>query len=71
MTSKEALNLLSIMKLGIDLGAFPEDRRLPIDETVHRDAAGPFAKELATEVERGGARPFARRNHPRAFASVP
>ncbi len=32
MTSKEALNLLSIMKLGTDLGAFPEDRRLPIDE---------------------------------------
>ena len=32
MTSKEALNLLSIMKLGIDLGAFPEDRRLPIDQ---------------------------------------
>src|SRR5213595_4087023 len=30
MTSKEALNLLSIIKLGIDLGAFPEDRRLPI-----------------------------------------
>jgi len=23
MTSKEALNLLSIMKLGVDLGAFP------------------------------------------------
>src|SRR5437899_7253130 len=32
MTSKEALNLLSIMKLGIDLGAFPEDKRLPSDE---------------------------------------
>ncbi|MBV9007581.1 MAG: protein arginine kinase [Verrucomicrobia bacterium] len=32
MTSKEALNLLSVMKLGIDLGAFPEDKRLPIDE---------------------------------------
>src|ERR1041384_4866404 len=32
MSSKEALNLLSIIKLGIDLGAFPEDRRLPIDE---------------------------------------
>jgi protein arginine kinase len=32
MTSKEALNLLSIIKLGCDLGAFPEDRRLPIDE---------------------------------------
>ena len=32
MTSKEALNLLSIIKLGVDLGPFPEDRRLPIDE---------------------------------------
>src|SRR6201993_3031881 len=32
MTSKEALNLLSVIKLGVDLGAFPEDRRLPIDE---------------------------------------
>jgi protein arginine kinase len=32
MTSKEALNLLSIVKLGIDLGAFPEEKRLPIDE---------------------------------------
>ena len=32
MSSKEALNLLSILKLGVDLGAFPEDRRLPIDE---------------------------------------
>src|SRR5216117_4018727 len=32
MTSKEALNLLSVVKLGIDLGAFPEEKRLPIDE---------------------------------------
>jgi protein arginine kinase len=32
MTSKEALNLLSVMKLGVDLGAFPEDRQLPVDE---------------------------------------
>jgi protein arginine kinase len=32
MTSKEALNLLSIMKLGVDLGAFPEERRFPVDE---------------------------------------
>jgi protein arginine kinase len=32
MSSKEALNLLSIIKLGVDLGAFPEERRLPIDE---------------------------------------
>src|SRR5262249_33969589 len=32
MSSKEALNLLSIIKLGVDLGAFPEDKRLPVDE---------------------------------------
>jgi protein arginine kinase len=32
MSSKEALNLLSIIKLGVDLGAFPEDRRLGIDQ---------------------------------------
>jgi protein arginine kinase len=32
MASKEALNLLSVIKLGMDLGAFPEDQRLQIDE---------------------------------------
>jgi len=32
MSSKEALNLLSVIKLGIDLGAFPEEKRLSVDE---------------------------------------
>ncbi len=32
MSSKEALNHLSFMKLGIDLGVFPEEWRVPIDE---------------------------------------
>jgi len=32
MASKEALNLLSIIKLCVDLGAFPEERRFSIDE---------------------------------------
>ena len=32
MASKEALNQLSFMKLGIDLGFFPEEWRVPIDE---------------------------------------
>jgi protein arginine kinase len=32
MASKEALNLLSFMKLGIDLGFFPEECRQPINE---------------------------------------
>ncbi len=32
MTSKEALNLLSVMRLGIDLGFFEPDYRHPIDE---------------------------------------
>src|SRR5207302_5158017 len=32
MTSKEALNLLSFMKLGIDLSFFPENCRMALDE---------------------------------------
>jgi len=32
MSSKEALNLLSIIKLGVDLGVFPELCRFPVDE---------------------------------------
>src|SRR5258708_14749107 len=32
MATKEALNLLSIIKLGVELGAFPKYHRLPIDE---------------------------------------
>src|SRR5437868_9237612 len=32
MASKEALNLLSVIKLVMDLAAFPEDKRLAIDE---------------------------------------
>jgi protein arginine kinase len=32
MNSKEALNLLSFIKLGIDLGFFPEECRQPVDE---------------------------------------
>jgi protein arginine kinase len=31
IASKEALNLLSVIKLGIDLGVFPEGQRFPID----------------------------------------
>jgi len=32
VSSKEALNLLSVIKLGIDLGLFPEPHRFPVDE---------------------------------------
>lgn len=32
INSKEALNMLSVMKLGIDLGIFPEQARLAVDE---------------------------------------
>ena len=32
ITSKEALNLLSIIKLGIDLSVFPDAHRFPVDE---------------------------------------
>ncbi len=66
MTSKEALNLLSIMKLGIDLGAFPEDRRLPIDE-LFIETQPAHLPRLSTEAECRGTRPSAR---PRSFAIV-
>jgi protein arginine kinase len=32
ISSKEALNQLSVIKLGIDLGLFPEAHRFPVDE---------------------------------------
>jgi protein arginine kinase len=32
MTSKEALNMLSIIKLGVDLGLFPDAARIDVDE---------------------------------------
>ena len=32
MNSKEALGHLSFMKLGVDLGFFPEEWRVPVDE---------------------------------------
>jgi len=32
MTSKEALNLLSFLKLGVDLGFFPAERQAEIDD---------------------------------------
>ena len=32
MTSKEALNFLSFIRLGVDLGFFPAELRLPADE---------------------------------------
>jgi protein arginine kinase len=32
ISSKEALNLLSVIKLGVDLGLFPEERRCSVDE---------------------------------------
>ncbi len=32
MSSKEALNYLSVLKLGVDLGVFPETYLFPLDE---------------------------------------
>ncbi|OLC28669.1 MAG: protein arginine kinase [Verrucomicrobia bacterium 13_1_40CM_4_54_4] len=44
MASKEALNLLSIIKLGVDLGAFPEERRFSIDELFIETQPAPLQK---------------------------
>jgi len=59
MNSKEALNLLSFMKLGIDLGFFPEPCRIPVDqlfmETQPAHLQKGTAQKLAAE-ERDGLR---------------
>jgi len=49
MSSKEALNLLSIIKLGIDLGAFPEEEAAPRSTNCHRHSTGAPAKDVATK----------------------
>ena len=70
MTSKEALNLLSIMKLGVDLGAFPEDRRLPIDELFIDTQPAHLQKSSQQKLNAEERDSLARPNHPRAFESL-
>src|SRR5207244_13239776 len=51
MTSKEALNLLSVVKLGIDLGAFPEDKRLAIDQLFIEKQPAHFVKSTQQKLK--------------------
>ena len=50
MTSKEALNLLSIHQLGVDLGFLPEDHRATIDELFIRTQPAHLQKEFAAKA---------------------
>ena len=71
MTSKEALNLLSFMKLGIDLGFFPEDRRLPIDELFIETQPAHLQKSSQQKLNAEERDSLRRRNHPRRLKALP
>ncbi len=49
MSSKEALNLLSVLKLGVDLGVFPETCRFPVDELFIETQPAHLQKGAAAE----------------------
>ena len=49
ISSKETMNLLSFMRLGVDLGLFPDSGTGLGGRIVHHHAAGPFAETVFTE----------------------
>ena len=49
MSSKEALNLLSVIKLGVDLGVFPESGRFPVDELFIETQPAHLQKGVGTQ----------------------
>lgn len=72
ISSKEALNLLSLMRLGVDLGIFPDSCRFEIDECLIRTQPAhlqmDYDRKLTTE-ERDGLRADFIREHLRDFPS--
>ena len=70
MSSKEALNMLSLLRLGVDLGMFPDACRVEIDECFIRTQPAhlqmDYDRKLTTE-ERDGLRADLLREHLRGF----
>ncbi len=62
ISSKETMNLLSLMRLGVDMGLFPRRGTVAGGRVVHCDAAGAFAETIFRQTVRRGAR-FAPRRH--------
>ena len=62
ISSKETMNLLSLMRLGVDMGLFPGRGTVAGGRAVHFDAAGAFAETILRQTFRRGAR-FASRRH--------
>ena len=60
ISSKETMNLLSLMRLGVDLEMFPGADRALIDELFVVDPAGPPAKTIHRETGGRGTRRAAR-----------
>ncbi len=59
LTSNEAMNLLSLIRLGIDLGAFPDDVRATVDRLLIEAQPGHVQHLSKTSLE-AGARDLAR-----------
>ena len=70
MTSKETMNLLSLMRLGVDLGAFPVDRRLPVDELFIETQPAHLQKTSQQKLSAEERDYLARPNHPRTFETL-
>ena len=51
MASKEALNLLSYLKLGVDLGFFPEECRMQVDELFIETQPAHLQKSTAQKLQ--------------------
>ena len=66
ISSKETMNLLSLMRLGVDLGLFPGTERSLVDELFIIDAAGAFAETIFGQAFRRGTRFDPRRHGARA-----
>jgi protein arginine kinase len=70
MSSKEALNQLSMLRLGVDLGMFPDESRFAIDECFIRTQPAhlqmDFDRKLTTE-ERDAMRADLLREHLKTF----
>ena len=69
ISSKETMNLLSLMRLGVDLGLFPGSGPVPGGRIVHFDPAGPLAEAAFRETVRRGTGLAAGRHGARAFAA--
>ena len=67
ISSKETMNLLSLMRLGVEMEPVSRRRTRPRGRAVHPDAAGASTENAFGQIVRRGTRPGSRRHAPRTF----